>query len=438
MRSVKIFIYMAVIFFFLCQGMEAFGKVYLDIDSPAFQKYPIAITDFQKFSSAQTKEDLPVWLSDTLAQHLNMTGFFNIINKKAFLQDQGRATSPGGKINFADWTVIGAEYLVKGVYNLTGKTLVIEYRLFDVVKGELLSEKKYSGRMDDRKEIIRKIAQEILLALTGDGSVFNTKIAFVLKKNQSSDIYSINFDGSELTQITNFATTTLSPRWSPDGQSIAFMSHRDGNPDLYVRRLKDYATSKISAFKGLNLPGAWSADGKKMLMTLSKDGNEEIYLKDIGGGSLRRLTHEFSIDVSPAWSPDGRKIAFVSNRSGTPQIYLMDHEGNGVKRLTYEGNYNTSPAWSPKGNRIVYEGRKDGRFQIFSIDEDGSHSIQLSPAEGQNESPSWSPDGRYLAFSQKIAGKSRICVMNANGSNVRVVYENVPGCISPSWSPRLK
>ena len=182
MRSVKIFIYMAVIFFFLCQGMEACGKVYLDIDSPAFQKYPIAITDFQKFSSAQPKEDLPVWFSDTLAQNLNMTGFFNIINKKAFLQDQGRATSPGGKINFADWTVIGAEYLVKGVYNLTGKTLVIEYRLFDVVKGELLSEKKYSGRMDDRKEIIRKIAQEILLALTGDGSVFNTKIAFVLKK----------------------------------------------------------------------------------------------------------------------------------------------------------------------------------------------------------------------------------------------------------------
>jgi hypothetical protein len=65
---------MAVIFFCLCQGMEACGKVYLDIDSPAFQKYPIAITDFQKFSSAQTKEDLPVWFSDTLAQHLNMTG----------------------------------------------------------------------------------------------------------------------------------------------------------------------------------------------------------------------------------------------------------------------------------------------------------------------------------------------------------------------------
>lgn len=26
----------------------AFGKVYIDIDSPTFQKFPIAITDFKK------------------------------------------------------------------------------------------------------------------------------------------------------------------------------------------------------------------------------------------------------------------------------------------------------------------------------------------------------------------------------------------------------
>lgn len=438
MRSFKVLSWMSVIIFFWCQSGEALGKVYIDIDSPAFHKFPIAIMDFQKFGNVQVREDLPVWFSETLGGHLNMTGFFNIINKKAFLHDQRRATSPGGRIDFADWTVIGAEYLVRGVYHLTGQNLVVEYQLFDVVKGELLSEKKYTGRLDERKEITGKIAQEILLVLTGDGSIFNTKIAFVLKKNQSSDIYSINFDGSGLTQITNFGSTTLSPRWSPDGQSIAFMSHRDGNPDLYVRRLRDYGTSKMSAFKGLNLPGAWSADGRRMLMTLSRDGNEEIYLKEVGGGSPRRLTHEFSIEVSPVWSPDGRKIAFVSNRSGTPQIYLMDQNGNGVKRLTYEGNYNTSPAWSPKGGRIAYEGRREGRFQILSIEEDGSHFMPLGPAGGQNESPTWSPDGRYVAFSQKIAGKSRICVMNANGSNVRVLYENVQGCISPSWSPRLK
>ena len=438
MRSVKVLFFAALVFLFWCRAGEAQGKVYIDIDSPAFQRFSIAITDFQKLPGAAGREDLPAWFSDSIGQYLNMTGLFNVIGKKAFLQDPARMAAPGGRIEFADWTAIGAEYLVRGGHSLAGGSLVVEYRLYDVVKGEMIAGKEYSARADDRKTIVRKIAEDILLALTGDGSIFGTKIAFVLKKGQTSDIYIVNFDGTGLTQVTNFGTTTMSPRWSPDGQSLAFMSYRDGNPDLYVRRLRDYSTSKISSFRGLNLPGAWSPDGRRLLMTLSRDGNEEIYVKDLGGGAPRRLTREFSIDVSPTWSPDGRKIAFVSNRSGSPQIYVMDQDGKGVRRLTSEGNYNTSPAWSPKGNRIAYEGRKDGRFQILAVDENGGNFAALTTEGGQTESPSWSPDGRYVAFSQRIGGKSRICVMNANGSNVRVVYESGQGCISPAWSPRLK
>jgi hypothetical protein len=31
----------------LCLSSPAYGKVYIDIDSPSFQKFPIAIADFK-------------------------------------------------------------------------------------------------------------------------------------------------------------------------------------------------------------------------------------------------------------------------------------------------------------------------------------------------------------------------------------------------------
>ena len=436
--SVKLFLYFMVIFLMLCQSHSALGKVYIDIDSPAFQKFPIAITDFKKISEESTRGELSGWFSDTLGKDLEITGFFNIISKKAFLEDQKQAGLSAGSIRFADWIAIGAEYLVKGTFLYNGRDLITNFYLFDVVKGDVITAKRYDGKIEDKNEMVRKFASEILYVLTGDEGVFNTKLAFVLKSGQTSDIYTINFDGTDLVRLTNNKDLTLSPRWSPDGKYISFTSYKDGNPDLYIKALSSATAKKISSFAGINLAGSWSRDGKKLLLTLSKDGSQNLYVMGLDTGNLKRLTNNYAIDISPTWSPDNQKIAFVSNRYGSPQIYIMNADGTGVRKLTYNGNYNTSPSWSPRGSRIAYEGLVNGRFQIFSIDEDGNNASQLTFDNVDNESPSWSPDGRYLVFNSRGSGKNRINIMNANGQNKRILYTNVNGCICPSWSPRLK
>jgi TolB protein len=427
-----------IVFFFLFNAPQAFGKIYIDIDAPTFQQIPIAITDFKALEKDRGLIDLAGWFSESLAGCLKMTGFFNVLNKKAFLGDPSQDGITAESIRFTDWVTIGAEYLVKGGYLCDGANLLTEFRFFDTIKGELIVGMKYEGKIEGRKDMVFKFADEIIYALTGEKGIFDTKIAFVLKNGRTSDIYTINFDGSRLTHVTDYASITLAPCWSPDGQAIAFVSYKDGNPNIYIENLASQAVKKIAGYKGLNLPGSWSADGRKLLITLSKDGNEEIYAMDVEYSDLKRLTNNFAIDVSPVWSPDGHKIAFVSNRSGSPQIYVMDEDGNNVRRLTYEGGYNTSPSWSPKGDVIVYEGRVNGDFQIFSIDASGNNLRQLTFDEGQSESPCWSPDGRYLVYSWATGAKSRICVMDANGRNVRVLYEDKASCMSPSWSPHSR
>ena len=427
---------------FLVSGRpdNAWSKVYLDVDSPSAQQLVIAVPDFRNSDGGNglaNNQSAP--LAEQLASFLRMTAFFNIVNKSAYLADNTASTNTSAEnIRFADWLAIGAEYLVQGNFQQRGSDLILDCRLYDVVKAELVVGKKYVGKAIDGKTLLRKFAGEVLQALTGDGSVFGTRIALAMKKGKETDVLSLDFDGSHLVKEIESKTIVMSPRWSADGRYLAFTSFAEGNPDFYVKDMVTTAITKISSFRGINLSGGWAPDGKKVLVTLSKDGNEEIYLLDFGSKILRRLTDNHAIDVSPVWSPDGNRIAFVSNRSGSPQVYIMDADGNNAKRLTFTGSYNTSPAWSPKGDRIAYEGMVDGKFQILAIGTDGENVKQLTFDSGESKSPSWSPDGRYLTFSKNSGGKKKIYLMTASGSNIRLLYEGVGDCVAPSWSPRLK
>ncbi len=412
------------------------AKVYIDIDAPGFQQFPIAVCDFQiKNAGPGHPSDIPARLSDHVRSFLGLTGIFNILDKKSFLDGVEPDT---GAIRFSDWTVIGADFLLSGDITPGPKDISVESRLYDVSRGQMLFTRKYSGKADNPQATARAMVADILLALTGDEGDFNTRVAFVLKKNSRADIYTVNYDASDVKPLTSHQSIVVSPRWSPDGQHLAFTSYRGGRPEVYLYSLKTGRERKVAAFKGLNLCGAFSPDGKKLLLTLSKDENEEIYILDIASLTLGRLTKNYAIDVSPTWSPDGKKIAFVSNRSGSPQVFVMDADGANARRITFEGNYNTSPSWSPRGGRIAYEGLINHRYQIFSVDEEGNNLLQLTFDDADNEYPSWSPSGRQIVFSSKQGSRHRISIMNANGQYPRVLKESKDALSMPAWSPRLK
>ncbi len=423
---------------FLIAAGDAWGKVYIDIDSPSFHKFPIAVSEFKALAPSAKADNLNLRFADELSRCLDITGYFQVLDRKSFLEDQQKAGITAEGIHFDDWTTIGAEYLVKGGFQTTSQGLTAEFRLFDVVKGELVLGKRYSGKPEDRKKMVLRFVDELLAVLTGEAGNFNTRIAFVKKNGATKEIYTINFDGSDLRRITNYNSLTLAPRWSADGRFLAFTSYKDGNPDIYVCDLEGGSTKKLASYRGMNIPGAWSKNGERLLVTLSREGNPDIYDMNVKNSVLQRLTRDFSIDVSPARSPDEKSVAFVSNRNGSPQVYLMDADGGNVKLLTVQGSYNTTPAWSPRGGKIAYEGSVDGRFQIFVMDIASGDLQQLTFDPWDHESPAWSPDGRYLAYSVSGYGRSRIEIINADGKNVRVLYQDRDGCQSAAWSPRLQ
>ena len=431
-RAIFLLIWILVLWMgIIVQAKIAEGKLYIDITSPSMSRISIAIPDFKYIGKSNKHPDLSSKLSGIISSDFDLSGYFKPLDKDSFIEGSGSGITRDS-IHFKDWSVIGAELLVKGGYECIGQRLKVEIRLFDVFSGRQLYGKRALGSVEQLRHLMHRIGNDIIFTLTGHPGPFLTKIAFIGTATGHKEVYISDFDGHNLKQATSYNTITLSPRWSPSGDRIIYTSFRKSGTVLFMHYMIKGSVKKISDRKGLNIAAGWTPDGKELALTLTISGNPDIYLIDITGKILKRLTTNWGIDVSPAFSPDGKKMAFVSNRSGSPQIYIFDLINNQVERLTFEGNYNTSPAWS-KLDRIAFAGSSDGHFNIYTISPDGKDLHRVTQDQGNNEDPCWSPDGRYIAFSSNRTGSCHIFIANANGENQRQVTFFKGDQLSPSW-----
>src|SRR5690606_9229131 len=119
------------------------------------------------------------------------------------------------------------------------------------------------------------------------------KIAFISDRDGDMEIYTINLDGSQLTQITQNAVHDSLPIWSPDGTKIMFIS-------------RDPAVSR----------------------------DNDIYTVHADGTNSINLTQGIGNNIQPSWSADGNRIIFVSYRNNESNIYYMDSDGQNLVQVT--------------------------------------------------------------------------------------------------------
>jgi len=432
-RYLSLFLFLGV---FVPHVAEA--RVYFDINAPTFVQIPIVLPKWKPVD--KTPASFPDKVYQILANDLTLSGFFKVIDANRLPSSLREREGIPSASALQEWTPAGGEILLAGEALLEpdGLNFNMKFHLFDLVEQKHIVGKQYEGPLQTLRSAVHRMADEILLQITGEKGVHNTKIAYAVAQGTGKEICISDFDGANIKQITQNQSINLSPTWSPEGRRIAFTSYLRRNPDLYLIDLDGKNLQPLSRYPGLNVSPTWSPDGKKIALMMGMEGKSDIYLMDPNGGNPRRLTKGHGNEASPTWSPDGEWIAFVSDRSGSPQIYVMAQDGSKVRRLTFEGSYNTQPSWSPKGDRIAFCARAEGRFEISTIGIDGSGLRRMTSSSGHNESPSWSPDGRYIAFSSTRAGAPKIFIMNANGFNQRALTSSKGGESSPAWSRRFE
>lgn len=410
-------------------------QAYIAVGKAKTRKTVVALNSFVGGSapiSAAGAKALELVKNDLLFMDL-----FTLPNPSTFTDKSG-GVAPGS-FQMSDWSSIGAEFVLKGALSPNERGLALEAYLYNVSTGAIALSKRYISSLGDTRALGHSLANDVVTAITGLPGIFQTKIAMVCDRGGKKEVYVMDFDGSNVKQITKHRSSITGPAWSPDGTKIAYSlvaknKRNVKNWNLYEFDFKSSTVKLLSDRAGINSGAHYHPDGKRIALTMSFLGNPEIFIFNPETKSVTRLTNSSGVDVDPNWSPDGKSLAFVSSRAGAPMVYRMDADGGSVQRMTFAGSYNATPTWSPQNNKIGFAGWIDGRFDIFIMNTDGTNIERLTKNQGNNEDPSFSPDGNFLVFSSNRVGSKNIYVMNVDGTFAKRLTYGMGNCVSPRWS----
>ncbi len=436
----KIYVKLILVVVVLLGALSTSAKAQLSIDITQgnLEPLPIAVPDF--ISADTSGRDIGAQIAQVVRDDLERSGIFKSLSPDSFLETQ---TNIDYKPVFADWRVIKADALVSGRVVMEGPNRMrVEYRLWDVIKGEQIAGFRFSATPQQWRRTAHKVADSIYKKLTGEEGYFDTRIVFVDEKgpktNRRKRLAIMDQDGANAQYLQSGADIVLTPRFSPNSQTITYMSYESVVPQVYVLDIETGRRELLGNFPSMTFAPRFSPDGRSMVLSLMKKGNSDLYLMDLTSRSTSRLTTSPAIDVSGSFSPDGRQLVFNSDRGGSPQLYVMSAKGGDAKRISFGKGRYSAPVWSPRGDKIAFVKSKGGKFAIGVMNPDGSGERILTESF-LDESPTWSPNGRVIIFSRETRGergKSELWSVDLTGRNLRKV--STPGRASdPAWSPLL-
>jgi Tol biopolymer transport system component len=270
-------------------------------------------------------------------------------------------------------------------------------------------------------------------------AVANGRIAFVSSVVGSSDIYTMNPDGSDRKQLTFSQEFEGQPVWSSDGTKIAFTRSSGPLSEIFVMNADGSDQRRLTS--GDDNSPTWSPDGIKIAFWRRDAPNTTrggIFVMNADGSDQRAVASSFD---GPAWSPDGLKLAF-----GSGGIYLIKVDGSNRTQITQpadlDWDVDNAPAWSPDGSKITFTRGTECFFggcesaQLWVVNADGSNPTKLTDIWAFTSA--WSPDGTKIIFSASIAGSggADLLMMNPDGSGLtNITNTNDKFEHSPSWQP---
>ncbi len=314
-----------------------------------------------------------------------------------------------------------------------------------------------------------EFASDPQISPDGERVVFVRNFSDIMKDKKRSNLWTVDFEGTDARPLTTGNENDFSPRWSPGGRRLLYASSTDGSVQLYVRWMDNGQTAKVTSAQKTPADMTWSPDGKWIAFSMLvpeeakpfaelppkpegadwgkparvirkvlyradgegylEDGYAQLFVVPAEGGTPRQLTRGAFHHRGPlAWAPDGKDIVFSANRHEdweydplNSEIYQVSVADGTIKALTDRKGPDQNPALSPDGKQIAYTGFDDREqgyqvTRLYLMNRDGSGARSLTGDLNRDvEQPLWSRNGRGIYFQYDDHGNTRIGFITLDG-----------------------
>jgi TolB protein len=200
---------------------------------------------------------------------------------------------------------------------------------------------------------------EGMIAWSPDGE----RLAFISDREDGMQIYTVNFDGSNLRRISYQDGITFgSVRWTRDSTRLLALARTGGNGLMYSMtpegdQFQPYTVPEVeaggitmNADVAQNEVDFRSPDGAMGIYVRYQQGEMGIYVTRTTRREGQFVAHVGTqYTEPPSWSHDSRAIVFVSNHGGRPELYLAQLQPTiqAPIQLTDSREYELNPIWRP-------------------------------------------------------------------------------------------
>jgi eukaryotic-like serine/threonine-protein kinase len=210
------------------------------------------------------------------------------------------------------------------------------------------------------------------------------------------DIYVVRSDGTGERYLTNDIYKDRVPRWSPDGHRIAFYSNRSGNYEIWTINSDGSGLTQITDDRtSANSRSVWSPDGRRMAGFHSRRGTFLIDLEKPRQPDGRRflppINQAGEIFEVWSWSPDGEWLA--GHRVNEPGGELKGIAIYSLRNGRYEilSDHGYTPVWTRDGRKLIFTGTD--RAYLFDIATKNTKELGAV-----NDISQLSSDGGFIYF----------------------------------------
>jgi TolB protein len=203
-------------------------------------------------------------------------------------------------------------------------------------------------------------------------------------KPGNPDIFYHNLGTGQRRIVAGYSGLNSSAAVSPDGSKVAMILSKSGSPNVWVCNADGADLKRLTTSSEDSSP-CWSPDGQWICFATKIAERRVLAKVPAGGGALQRIpTPGAPNPTEPDWSPDGKWIAFTSQAGGF-DICVMP-AGGGTPTVIAGGE---DPSWSPNSRTLIFARRTGGRYVLSVLDVFTKQVKDVARISGSDSQPAW-------------------------------------------------